>query len=275
MFAPQVCLRPDPDTRVESDGTITDLLAKDRDARTLLAQLPAVHAAGDVDLSGFTTETNQLSLNACAGNATADSIELLNDVEEKTSAQAEGREPAAPEQVSRMFIYNMARQRMGDLGQDQGTYIRACFDVLSRFGVCREETWPYDPAKVFTSPSLRAQQEAVGYRIHSYYKIKDSSDRLNQIVDALRANHPVVFGTQVTEAFMAFRGTTPWGRPSGALAGGHAMLIVGYLQGLGFLVKNSWGRTWGDKGFCIMKPEYLDWDQSFDFWVPTTSNPFV
>lgn len=264
-----VRLRPDPLTRVEADGSVTDLLALDRDVKTFLAGAPTLFY-GDVDLSSFTTETDQFRLNACAGNATGDSIEVLNDIEEKDLAAKEGRAPNPPVQVSRLFIYNMTRQRQGELQYDQGTYIRGCFDTLSRFGVCEESHWPYDENKVYTSPSLLAQRRAVGNRIHAYYKIKDDSSRLDQVIAALRARHPVVFGTAVSQAFMALRGDAVQNAPAESeISGNHAMLIVGYFQGVGFLVKNSWGRRWGANGFCIMSPDYIAWEKSFDFWVPT------
>lgn len=268
-------LRPDPGTRVEADGSVTDLFALDRDAKPFLVGLPEAFG-GDVDLSGFTTETDQLALDACAGNATADSIEILNDMAEKKQALFEGRAPTPPVQLSRLFVYSMARQRMGELHLDDGTYIRACFDVLSRFGTCEESYWPYDPSKVFTSPSMLAQRRAVGHRIHGYYKIKDDSSRLDQVVAALRAQHPVVFGTSVSRAFTAMQGDKlqlPPDDPT-QIAGGHAMIIVGYFQGVGFLVKNSWGKRWGANGFCMMAPEYIAWKDSFDFWVPTIGVDF-
>jgi hypothetical protein len=43
--------------------------------------------------------------------------------------------------------------------------------------------------------------------------------------------------------------------PSGP-HGGHAMLIVGYI-GNYFVVKNSWGEEWGDKGYCYIPKKVL------------------
>lgn len=266
-------LRPDPTERVESDGSFVDLFAKDRDAGTFLTGLPRVFE-GDVDLSSYTTATNQLRLEACAGNATADSIEILLDIEEKRKAQEEGRAPNPPIQVSRLFIYNMTRQCLGELHQDNGIYIRSCFDTLSRFGVCEESYWPYDPSKVYTSPSILAQRRAVGNRIHSYYKIKDSSRREAQIIEALQSKYPVVFGTGISKQFMELRGDAVQQIPS-ATVGNHAMIIVGYFRGVGFLVKNSWGREWGANGLCLMSSDYINWEGSFDFWVPTLTGEVI
>lgn len=62
--------------------------------------------------------------------------------------------------------------------------------------------------------------------------------------------------------------------PAGQTSGGHAMIVVGYLSGVGFIVKNSWGIGWGDAGYCIMTPEYLAWSETGDLWVPTKGSEF-
>jgi hypothetical protein len=47
--------------------------------------------------------------------------------------------------------------------------------------------------------------------------------------------------------------------------GGHAFAIVGYTE-KGFIVHNSWGRTWGRGGFAVLT--YSDWRQNaMDCWV--------
>jgi len=271
----------DPLVGTDADGNEFDWIEKDRDFVELRPKLTL--EPGDVDMSGNTTETNQFGLSACAGNATGDSIEVLNDIEEKAKAAEEKRAPADPVQVSRLFIYSMARSLMdddgdgqGDIDKDEGTYIRLCFDVLSRWGVCEETIWPYDEAKVFTSPSIKALRRATGRKIHSYYRIKDTSnpdDRLDAMVSALRAKHPVVFGTLIDKAFMATNGPGIVGPPTGATAGGHAMLCVGYVNG-NFLVKNSWGKGWRDNGFVLFTPEYMKWANTWDLWVPTLGAVF-
>ena len=43
--------------------------------------------------------------------------------------------------------------------------------------------------------------------------------------------------------------------PGGTGYGGHAVTIVGYDE-RGFLVKNSWGTTWGDDGYCTVLFDY-------------------
>ena len=49
--------------------------------------------------------------------------------------------------------------------------------------------------------------------------------------------------------------------------GGHAVLAVGYNQKQKrFLVRNSWGKSWGKDGYCTMPYEYLE-TQAADFWT--------
>jgi len=232
---------------------------------------------GDVDLRKHTTETDQYSAGSCVGNATADSVEVLNSIEGLPRVQ-----------LSRLFVYTLCRNLMdedqdgrSDIDKDDGTFIRLAFDVLSKFGICREDLpinkggWPYDLQKLHTLPTIKSMRSATGHRIHSYYRIFESgNDRLEKIVAALRGNHPVVFGTLVGQEFMDLRDEGLIGPPAKNVLGGHALLVVGYIQSKGFIIKNSWSKNWGDNGFCIMRPEYLSWDETSDIWVPTKGMPF-
>lgn len=263
---------PDKEPGEEPDWDFTEKMRPALDASTMMP--------GDVDMSSYTTETNQYSAPSCVGNATADSVELLNAIET----------PGAPRiQLSRMAIWTLCRNMMdsdrdgrSDIDQIKGTYIRLAFEVLKLFGVCREDIpvskggWPYDLNKMKVLPSIKAMRAATGHKIHSYYRIGETGeDRLEALVDALRSRHPVVFGTLVDNTFKRLRNKGPIGPPKGATVGGHAMMLVGYDSALGFLVKNSWGKGWGDGGFAYMTPEFLSWSNTWDIWVPTKGSMFT
>ena len=82
-MAQKLGYHPDPKT--------PDLLAKDHDFKDLKYYLPT--ASGDVDLTPYTTPTNQYQLSACAGNSTADSVEVVSAIDEADAATAAGRDP--------------------------------------------------------------------------------------------------------------------------------------------------------------------------------------
>jgi C1A family cysteine protease len=258
-----------------------DLLAQDKNFTLQLKPYLVEASSGDIDLSPFSTPTDQLNLSACAGNSTAESVEIVSAIEEADRAAKEGRAPVPVAKLSRLFVYSMARSIMDDDGsgqgqidKDQGTFIRLCFDTLSRFGICDEVIWPYDTTKVFVQPSIKAMRQAVGHRIHSYYRIKQTGkDRIPEVIAALRGRHPVVFGTQISKTFGDIKAPYVCGIPKDT-EGGHAQVIVGWLGGL-FKVKNSWGSGWADGGFSYFTPEYIAWDQTQDIWVPTMGTVFA
>lgn len=227
-------------------------------------------SVGDVDFRKHCTQSNQKSLSSCVGNSTADSIEILNSLEGRPHVE-----------LSRLFPWTLARNMMddnrdgrGDIDIDKGTYIRLAFDVIRSVGICPEADWPYDLTKWNRLPSLKAMRTATGHKIKSFYRISGSGDdRCADVLEALRSGHPVVFGTKIESAFTKLRTEGPVGIPSSSI-GGHAMVCVGYVSGKGFIVKNSWGNSWGDRGFWIMKPEYMGWAGTTDIWVPTRGTTF-
>lgn len=258
-----------------------NLLAQDKDFTTQLKPYLVSASSGDIDLSPFSTPSNQFNLSSCAGNSTADSVEIVSAIEESDRAAKEGRAPVPVPQLSRLFVYSMARSIMDDDGsghgqidKDQGTFIRLCFDTLSRFGICDETIWPYDTTKVFIPPSIKAMRQAVGHRIHSYYRIKQTgNDRIPEVIAALRGRHPVVFGTQISKTFGNITAPYVCGIPNDT-EGGHAQVIVGWVNGK-FKVKNSWGSDWADWGFSYFTPDYIAWDMTQDIWVPTMGTVFA
>jgi C1A family cysteine protease len=54
-----------------------------------------------------------------------------------------------------------------------------------------------------------------------------------------------------------------------SLLGGHAVMAVGYDDEKKYMiVRNSWGKNWGDNGYFYMPYEYFSSDAlSSDFWT--------
>ncbi len=264
---------PDPRFVTAPDGTTTDLWLQDKkfsDLKPQLAHKLKAGPPGPVDLSNFCVAMDQGDLGSCVGNGTCESLEILENIAHQATA---GYQVTL---LSRMFVWAMARTQEGTLGSDAGVYVRTAFNVLATLGVCTEITWPYQDSLMTVSPSMLAQREALGHTIQTAYRIDSlGQDRVTDIITALNAQHPVVFGTNVTNAFEGLSGNGPVDVPGATdtIAGGHCMVVVGW-DGTNFLIKNSWGTGWGQNGFCLFTPNYMTWDNTTDLWVPTLGPSF-
>jgi hypothetical protein len=156
-----------------------------------------------------------------------------------------------------MFVYFNARRMTGNERQDVGTTIPKGMAALLAYGAPPESLWPYEPARVGEMPSERAFAAARAFVPAEYARVSG----LEHIQGALFRQYPVIFSASLPircydEA--ARTGIMPKPHPSEldevrTEVGRHAMLLVGYDLNEGiFHVRNSWGRTWGDAGYCRM-----------------------
>jgi hypothetical protein len=205
-----------------------------------------------VDLRPFMTPVeNQQTTNSCAANATAGAYEYLV----KRHLGENGYD------VSRLFIYYNARaiDSQDDVA-DEGSVLQLVIESLKQHGACSEETWPFDPAAVNDRPSEEAYHEAAQFLIEDTELVPTN---LEAWKTALAEGHPIIFGVKLFASFDKHKkpGLVP--APSAAEAGrqshgGHAMLAVGYSDpDQVFIVRNSWGPDWGDKGYCYIPYRYL------------------
>src|SRR5262245_15791820 len=198
-----------------------------------------------VDLRPQMTDVeNQGQLNSCVANAVAGAYEYL----------AKRHLGDASYDVSRLFVYYNARKREGAEQEDEGSMISDAVDSLKESGACSENTWPYDEQAVSEEPAPEAYDEASRFLVESSEMVPTDLDAWKH---ALAEGYPIIFGCLLFNSFDAQRkGKIPM--PSAREAGreehgGHAMLCVGYSDpDRVFIVRNSWGPDWGDKGYCYM-----------------------
>ena len=208
--------------------------------------------------------SDQGQLSSCVANATADAFEILKGLED----------PNNVEQLSRLFVYWNARLYSKQTNLDQGTYIMYAMQSLIDYGICSENTWQYDTNKVFAQPNQLAYKEADDntFKADAFYKIRTlGTYRLQDMEAAIRANHPVVFGTNVDTAFENYSGGNTAIKPPSSWAGGHAMVAVGvrYNPNLEFCVRNSWGLSWGNNGHVWFSSDYMTANFTDDLYVGT------
>lgn len=215
-----------------------------------------------VDLrSGCSPVENQQDIGSCVANAIVSDLEFLM-IQQGTPYV----------DLSRMFVYYNARLLLNETDKDDGSYVSLAMSTLKKEGVCPESTYPYDTDKVFMRPTWEAYREAYAHTLSDYYKIDGSGMQLHRdIWAALDSKHPVVFGTPVWASIqqVGSDGMIPMPDASKSI-GGHAMLIVGYdMNTRRYIVRNSWGTGWGDRGYGYLSFDYLETAGANDFHVGT------
>lgn len=218
---------------------------------------------GDVDLRPWTSPRHkQGHTNSCVAQATVKALEIKR-------IQKHGHE--AHIDLSRLAVYWMARNLMfpKETDQDNGTHISLAFDAIRRFGVPPEADWPWDTTKLYDAPSWSAMRHAYVSKIMAFYKIRSTGqDRIDMVVEALRAGNPVVYGTNVDGTWDRYqKGQVLLPVSTEDRTGRHATVLVGFQDGK-FLGENSWGTGWGDDGFYLLDPSVVAFEGSADFWVP-------
>ncbi len=173
---------------------------------------------------------------------------------------------------SRLQIYYNERKLDGTVHQDAGAQIRDGAKALAKFGVGSEKLWPYTVNKYRTAPPKAAVTDALRHLAVVYERIDNS--KADNIKHALSLGFPVVFGATLYESFesdaVAADGVVPMPSKDEKVIGGHCMAIVGYTKDH-WIVANSWGTSWGDKGYCYIPFAYLcNTNLADDFWILET-----
>lgn len=203
---------------------------------------------------------DQGDLGSCTGNAIAGAFAY-----ELKSQKLPFVDP------SRLFIYYNERVMEGTVNQDAGAMIRDGIKSIATLGVCDETLWPYDITKFKKKPLAKCYTAARKHKAISYSRIPQTEAALKTV---LSSDTCVVFGFSVYESFesaeVARTGKMPMPGKNEKLLGGHAVTMVGYTKDY-YIVRNSWGTGWGDKGYFYMPKDYpINNDLADDFWAIKT-----
>ncbi|MBF0336021.1 MAG: C1 family peptidase [Alphaproteobacteria bacterium] len=213
--------------------------------------LQKVTLPSKVDLRKYMTPVeDQGDTNSCTANAVAGAYEYW-------VKKASGKNYDA----SRLFIYYNARWRADDTDVDEGSVIQYAMEGLTRFGVCMEGNWPFQKKLVTKKPNSGAYKEGSKFCIRDTVQVPVELDAWkSSLADGL----PIVFGCATFESFhdcTDLGGVVPVPKPKELQNedhGLHAMCCVGYSDAEKiFIVRNSWGDDWGDRGYCYIPYSYL------------------
>lgn len=201
---------------------------------------------------------NQGRIGSCTANALAAAFHF-----EQLRQGINGFSP------SRLFVYYNERVLEGKTSRDTGASLRDGIKVLHKLGVCDESMWPYEAWRMAQRPREECYKAAQANRCLKYARVEQNLDALRA---CLAAGYPFVFGFQIFCDFIvgdvSATGvmTIP---PRGHSHGGHAVQACGYDdERRVFIVRNSWGEDWGDRGHFYMPYDFIVHPQlCFDFWV--------
>ena len=171
---------------------------------------------------------------------------------------------------SRLFIYYNERKIEHTVSTDSGAQIRDGIKSVHIQGVCPEKMWPYDVNAFAQAPPQGCYTDAMTHQVVSYHRVPRV---LNQMKGCLADGYLFVFGFTVYDSFesptVAKTGKLNMPGKNEKVLGGHAVAAVGYDdKSSRFIVRNSWGSTWGLKGYFTMPYDYLlEQNLSDDFWT--------
>lgn len=197
----------------------------------------------------------------CTAYASTEMLEILNLIE--TGKYVE---------LSPEFQYYNEKKLDGNTRN--GSTPKQAMKASARYGVCEVEYHNFsrksDKDLLKISPTLKAYENSQKYKIQSYCRVNTVEEFKHALC---MDNSPVSIAIYISGSSIhkVKSGAIPF--PSGKIRSGHNVLIVGYddnkvvvrdnkkYTGC-FLMQNSWGEKWGEKGYAWIPYEYIDMDNN-------------
>jgi len=196
--------------------------------------------------------SNQGNTGACVGWATADGALRWHFVH--------ARRIAKTDRLSPRFLWMAAKETDDDAArpttfiESDGTTIKAALDVARKYGAVKERFLPFHgrayPGQVKSFYALAAR-----LKINGYHSLRRNPDHWRTWLAHVG---PVLIRVAFDDTFNnPERGglLNEFQADTVVDGEGHAVLLVGYTPDR-FIIRNSWGVTWGDRGFGYASVEY-------------------
>ncbi|MCK4347891.1 MAG: hypothetical protein KAW47_04665 [Thermoplasmatales archaeon] len=181
--------------------------------------------------------------------------------------------------ASRMFLYKTTRNLLHFEG-DTGATIRATMGAMVLFGIPPEEYWTYNVGDFDREPPAFCYSFAKEYQAIQYFRLdcqaRNTEKVLFDIKEHLANGVPSMFGFTVYDSIYDTEnnGKIPFPSTKESMVGGHAVVAVGYDDNIkiktskgALLIRNSWGKNWGDGGYGYLPYDYVLKGLARDFWA--------
>lgn len=220
---------------------------------------PHAVTAKNIDLSrGFTDIKSQGEQGACMSFSMVSVFEYFLK-----------KNHAKSPDLSEQFLYYNARKRTGREQYDEGSNSVASIQTLSEEGICSEELWPYKVDAYAEEPLPEAYKDAKTRLVKRAVMVEKKIDTIKSaLVDGL----PVIFSVDIFPSFgKGINGfiAMPTDEEVNTLKESgenhaHAMVFCGFNEEQRvFKVRNSWGKDFGDRGYCYLSYDYV---MQYGYW---------
>jgi len=195
------------------------------------------------------------------------------------------------EDYSKLFVYKATRNLLGWKG-DTGAYMRSAMKALVLLGAPSESHWPYDISQFDEEPSAFVYALAQNHQALKYYRLDPPGKAPNEVVQDMKQllakRHPIMVGFNYYATSVNHEtGEIAAPIDSEPITGGHAVVCAGYddekvirhplnpehhTKGA-FIIRNSWGPRWGEKGYGYLPYKYFlgPVPQARDCWALLTA----
>ena len=141
--------------------------------------------------------------------------------------------------------------------EEAGTMLKSAMDVARKTGVALMDDLPFHiQTKMYTGNENTFYANCAQRKVAAYFNLHKN---VSNWKTWLAGNGPILAAFSVDSSWdnaAANQGKIDTFHPN-TVRGGHAVCIVGYRADGRFIVRNSWGTGWGDKGFGYLHPNYI------------------
>lgn len=131
--------------------------------------------------------------------------------------------------------------------ESDGTSLKAALDIARKFGTVFDSVLPFASGALYQGEEKDFYALAAQRKIASYFNLNSNPDEWRKWI---ATSGPIMARLDVDATWdhaASTQGKLDVYQPA-TVRGGHAVALVGYTPDR-FIVRNSWGTTWGDKGF--------------------------